>query len=76
MRPLSGLKIATNNFIKEEVLFLCEQLYELFNLKAKPNKDGDQWVIYIHSISMPTLVNIVKPYMVSSMYRKLGKYII
>lgn len=72
----SGLKIATNSFTKEEVLFLCEILYKNFNLIAKPNKDGDQWVIYIHSTSMPTLVNIVKPYMVLSMYRKLGKYII
>ena len=72
----SGLKIATNCFKKEEVQFLCEVLHLNFNLKAKPNKDGNQWVIYIHSISMPTLVNIIKPYMVTSMYRKLGKYII
>jgi len=72
----SGLKIATNSFTKQEVKFLCEILFKKYNIKANPNKDGNQWVLYIHAISMPTLVKIIQPHMVPSMYRKLGKYII
>lgn len=70
----SGLKIATNSFTGQEVKFLCKVIFEKYNLIANPNKDGDQWVLYVRAVSMPILAKMVKPYMVPSMLRKLGKY--
>jgi hypothetical protein len=69
-----GMKITTNSFCYKDVLFLCEVLREKYGIVARPNKDGDQWVIYIHSKSMSNLSKIVKPYMVPSMHYKLGRY--
>ncbi|CAG8691111.1 13080_t:CDS:10 [Funneliformis caledonium] len=67
-----GMKITTNSFCYKDVLFLCEVLREKYGIVARPNKDGDQWVLYIHSESMSNLSKIVKPYMVPSMHYKLG----
>jgi ubiquinol-cytochrome c reductase cytochrome b subunit len=73
-RTSSGLKIATNCFTLEEVKLLCKILMNKYNISANPNKDGNQWVIYINAKSMPSLSKLIKPYMVSSMHYKLGKY--
>jgi len=70
----SGLKISTNCFTLKEVELLCKILLEQYNIIANPNKDRNQWVIYIRAQSMPLLAKIIKPYMVNSMYYKLGKY--
>ncbi|CAI2195684.1 8292_t:CDS:2, partial [Funneliformis geosporum] len=59
-----GMKITTNSFCYKDVLFLCEVLREKYGIVARPNKDGDQWVLYIHSESMSNMSKIVKPYMV------------
>lgn len=67
----NGLKIATNSFTHSDVQFLCDTLGSLYNIKATPNKDGEQWVLYIHSKSMGTLRDLVEPYFVLSMLRKL-----
>lgn len=69
-----GMKITTNSFCYKDVLFLCEVLREKYGIVARPNKDGDQWVLYIHSESMSNMSKIVKPYMVPSMHYKLGRY--
>jgi len=60
-------------FLMRIYLFLCEVLRDRAGLDASPNKD-DQWVLYIHSESMPRLSQIVKPYMIPSLLYKLGRY--
>lgn len=66
-----GLKISTNSFSHSDVQFLCDILQDKYNIKAAPNKSEGQWVLYIHSKSMSTLRDLVKPYFVPSMLRKL-----
>ena len=73
----SGLKIATNNFSYEEVLFLADILRRKYNLKVSVLKSGvlSQYVLYISKSSMNNLIEIVKPYFHPSMYYKLNGYI-
>lgn len=74
----SGLKLATNNFTKLEVLRLCKILFVKYKLKATIQKAGDinnvQYIIYIPTESMPLLTSIVKPYIHPSMKYKFGVY--
>lgn len=72
----SGLKLSTNNFTKEEVDYLVFLLKDIFNIDSNRQSAGckDQYCIYIIADSMPTLVNIVKPYIIPSMKYKFGKY--
>lgn len=69
-----GLKIATHCFEKEEILFLCEVLNQKYQLYARPNRDGNQFVIYIPKAGMPVLGRLISPYVVPSMHRKLNGY--
>lgn len=73
----SGLKLATNNFTLKEVEYLILLLKNIYNIESTIHKTGkdDQYAIYILYKSMPTLVNIVKPYIIPSMKYKFGKYI-
>lgn len=72
-----GLKLATNSFNYTNNLYLMQLLYNKYNLKTTLHKTGvdNQYNIYILSESMPNLVNIIKPYIVSSMKYKFGDYI-
>lgn len=69
-----GARIATNCFTLEEVKFLCNVLKNKFNILATPNKSGKDkgYIIYISVKSMPVFTNIVKPYLLPSLYYKLG----
>lgn len=67
-----GLKLCTHSFAYEDIEFLVEFLKKKYNLISKTHKDGNQFVIYIYSQSMPRLRELVKPYFVKSMYYKLG----
>jgi len=73
----SGLKISTNCFSLEENEYLIYLLKSLYNIDATIHSTGyiNQYNIYIPSKSMPILVNIVKPYIIPSMYYKFGKHI-
>ncbi len=70
-----GLKLATNSFTFEDTTRLTDVLFKLYGIKATTQKTGvvNQYHIYIWSDSMPLLRSIVKPYMVSSMFYKLGE---
>lgn len=85
-----GIKLSTNNFTKEEVLFLCEILINKFGLKAtiqsagvKPNPlfsleenvKKNQYIIYISKTSMIKLFEIIKTYIHPSMKYKLNDYL-
>uniref|UniRef100_UPI002A822E7C LAGLIDADG endonuclease n=1 Tax=Saccharomycopsis fibuligera TaxID=4944 RepID=UPI002A822E7C len=72
----SGLKLATNNFTLKEVEYLILLTKNMYNIDSTMHKTGsdNQYNVYMMSHSMPTLVNIVKPYIIPSMKYKFGKY--
>jgi hypothetical protein len=71
-----GAKIATNCFSYKEVQFLCEILFKKYNIIVKLNSGGKNkgYILYIHSKSMPLFSKIIKPYLLPSLYYKLGNY--
>ena len=73
----NGLKISTQSFILEEIKLLCTILYKNFGIFCKPQFRGikyNNYVIYIYEKSCYDFSYIIKPYMLQSMYYKLGKY--
>ena len=71
-----GAKIATNCFTYKELLQLCEILKNKFNLTVTIHSGGKNkgYTLYISSLSMTTFSNIIKPYVLPSLYYKLGDY--
>lgn len=70
----AGLKIATNSFKQEDVLFLCDVLNKKYNFYARPLRDRQQFGIYIPKGAMVKLGLLISPFMVPSMHRKLNGY--
>jgi hypothetical protein len=70
----TGAKIVTNCFTFEEVNFLCKVLHNKYNIIATPKKGGKNksHKIYIHDNSMELFSYIIKPYLLPSLYYKLG----
>lgn len=71
------VKFCTDNFTLSDCQFLQHILLSKYNIKstlhhAKNKSKKEQYRIYIVAESMPHLVNIVKPYMCTSMLYKLG----
>lgn len=71
----AGLKIATHCFSLDDVTFLCTLFLHKYGIIATPNRDKDQWVIYIQKKSMPTLALLVKDFVVPSMFYKFNSYL-
>ena len=71
-----GARIATNCFTYKELLLLCEILKNKFNLTVTIHSGGKNkgHTLYISSLSMPTFSKIIKPYVLPSLYYKLGHY--
>ena len=69
-----GAKIATNCFTYNEILFLTEVLYKKYNLKTSVISGGINkgHSLYISTTSMKVFIDIVKPFMLPSLYYKLG----
>ena len=69
-----GVRIATNSFKLEEVKILVSILENKFSLSCTIQhlKDIDKYSIYIKGSSVPTLKNIILPYLHPSMYHKLN----
>jgi hypothetical protein len=70
----AGLKIATNAFKEEDVLFLCDVLNKKYNLYARPHRNRHQFVVYIPKAGMPQLGQLISAHLVPSMHRKLNGY--
>lgn len=72
----NGAKIATNCFTKTELENLCTILKNKFNITVTVHSGGVNkgYTLYISTTSMPTFSKIIKPYMLPSLYYKLGKY--
>lgn len=71
-----GLTFATNCFPLEDLLLLQTFFKEKYNWKVEIHKCGyeNPYVIYVHAQSINKLAKTVKPFMVESMYYKLGSY--
>lgn len=71
----NNLILWTDSFSEEEVLRLIDILRHKFNLSCgliKYDKNNNSYRIRINKSSMDNLISIVKPYMIPSMYYKLG----
>lgn len=66
------LKINSQSFTYEEHKFLCKMLKYKFNLESNINKDRKYFRIRFYKPSMPNLINIVRPYILQSMFYKLS----
>ena len=71
-----GLEICTNSYSLEDVVRLMNVLMIRYRLKCslrlkKRQNNKIEYMIYISQSSMPSLLNIVSPYMHSSMLYKL-----
>nr|QCQ69099.1 LAGLIDADG endonuclease [Powellomyces hirtus] len=66
-----GLTLCTDNFTHEEVAILIDVLSRKWGLKTTPNKKGANLRIYFSRASMPTLAELVSPYMHLSMMNKI-----
>lgn len=69
-----GLTLATHCFNFQDLLILQAFFKEKYNWKVGLHKCENQYVMYVHAQSMKTLAKVVKPFMVESMYYKLGSY--
>lgn len=69
-----GAKIATNCFTLKEVKYLCFILNKKYKIIATANSGGKNkgYIIYIHKKSMTIFSKLIKPYMLPSLYYKLG----
>jgi hypothetical protein len=70
------LKIATNSFTYKELEFLSAILLKKFNILTSIHKGGKNkgYILYIKKESKKTFINLIKPYMVKSMYYKLNEF--
>ena len=70
----SGLKFCTNSFNYLDCLLLVKTLFDNFNLKSSVQSTGklNQFQIYIWKESMPTLREIILPYVHPYMKYKLN----
>lgn len=68
-----GLVICTDSYDLPSVIRLMNVLIIRYRLDCTLRYNGQYPRIYIKQASMPTLKNIVEPYMVSTMMYKLGK---
>jgi hypothetical protein len=74
----SGLRLCLHAFSYTDFQIFShflESQYSLKNTLQAANSERTQWYIYIRAESMPLLIPLVKPYMVTSMHYKLGKHI-
>ena len=71
-----GAKIATNCFTPKELIALCEVIYKKYQILCTVQSGGKNkgHVIYISVKSMPIFSKLVKPFMLPSLYYKLGDY--
>ena len=71
-----GVKFATHSFNKEEIKKLGVILTNKFNLittmHLEKRGDNNYYSIYVNKKSFPLFIKIVKPFLLPSIYYKLG----
>jgi hypothetical protein len=68
----SGILIHCNSFNLSDVKHLSLLLQKTFNLRITIRKKGNNHILYIHAESISTLKKLIKPYMHTTFYYKLG----
>jgi ubiquinol-cytochrome c reductase cytochrome b subunit len=70
----SGLKFCTNCFTFQDCTRLSLSLSNLYDIKSTVQSRGvpNQYIIYVWKESIPTLRNLVRPHIVSTILYKLG----
>jgi hypothetical protein len=68
----SGIFLHCNSFNLSDVQKLAKLLQENFNLAITIRKKNNYNIIYIHAKSIPIIIKLVKPYMHSTFFYKLG----
>ena len=72
-RDGNGLILCTHSFTVEEVSRLMTVLYVRYHIDSTLRYHKGKPIIYIRASSMPTLRNLVRPYMHPSFMYKLGE---
>ena len=70
-----GIRIATLSYTYEEVLFLYQLITHKFQFRTTVQKGKlieNTYQIYIMKDSLSHLINLIQPFMVPSMFYKLG----
>lgn len=68
-----GIRLSTQNYIKQDLFILQDALVLNWHIKTKLHKTGvkDQYVIYIPKSEIYKVQQVVKPFIVKSMYYKI-----
>lgn len=66
------LKLNSQSFDYKEHEFFCDLFRNKFGLNASINKDRTYFRIRFHKESMPKLIEIVRPYVLPSLFYKLS----
>lgn len=72
-RSKGCIRIHSYNFSYQEHLLLEKMFWEKFKIQVNIHKDKGMFRLWIKSKSMPTLLKIVKPYFIPSMFYKLPR---
>ena len=68
----AGCRIATHSFPQEDVRLLRDTLYKLYGFHCTIQPQGERWTIYFIKREKSLLSQLIKPFMVPSMYYKLN----
>jgi hypothetical protein len=74
----NGLRLVTNNFNYLEIQELCNLLFIKFNLYTSIHNTGPNkgYIIYIKRKSVSDFINIINPFIHTSMRYKIINYIV
>ena len=67
-----GVALSTDSFSLEDTIKLINVLIIRYNLKCTLHKSNEGHRIYISRNSVGKVIEIVKPYLIASMYYKVG----
>lgn len=67
-----GLYISTDSYSKTDIEILVNVLKTKFDLESSLHKTTNGYRIYIHSTAMIKLIDLIKPYLLTHFYYKLG----
>src|SRR2546423_3767514 len=68
----SGIKISTDSFSIKDCVLLINTLLIKYNINSTIHLNNNKPRIYILADSKDKLISLIKPYMIPSMYYKLG----
>lgn len=72
IRKNNGLKLNTKIFTFKDCTRLTILLYDIYNIKSSVQSLSNENYIYVWSESIPSLRELVRPYIVSSILYKMG----